>query len=314
MAKKDKQEQTREGPQQPPIDMQTSPDAQLSALKDALQREKQRADAADREAKEWQSLAGQMQEDSKIQRETFQSAQAKLEQELEQARRRIGVLEARGDVFPSGGWSSPLAQRLVEQVAPDARLLLLGDLLAFLAPHVGETGVKETAADTLRRKLEHIGVVQRARQEMADLADALGKQRADLEQQLYTLQAAMVTERSPDAEHSKLLEQVAEILDNAHRLRGGEKNEAFDIVSVARVLVSEWHGLRELLSKQPMVAVAVRDDSTKALAERYSVGVLEWDGKAVRFDLLEGPARPWSDLIRVMTHAVATRLVPPTFR
>lgn len=261
--------------------------ARCQVLQDALKRETARADAADREAKEWQSLAGQMEKD-------------------------LDALRAAPPTpaeLPASGWSSERARELVRAVSVVDQPYLLGDLLELLAPHVGETGANEGAADTLRRVLkeraEHAfahGVMSVALDEMTKSAERF---KADAEK----LQAAMVARRAPDADAELRMAALIQALGPASAVHQG-----LVVHALAARVVDEWRDLRDLLPKRPMVAVAVRDDSTKEIAERYSVGVLEWDGKAVKFDLLEGPARPWADLVRTMNHAVATRLVPPTFR
>ena len=277
------------------------PTSEVAALQDALKRETARADdeykrvegalvratKAEREAQEWQSLAGQM------------------EKELDTLKKAAPVLAG----LPTSGWASAAAKALVEHVPADERLLLLGDLLALLAPHAGETGANEGAADTLTRKLGEAQANKVREESLVKECTQERKRADDAEQAHAKLQAAMVARRAPDAGWIMARDSIAGYLSDA-----GKDVASFGVVRGVEALVQEVRGFRAMLSPAPMVAVAVRDDSTKDLAERYSVGVLEWDGKAVKFDLLEGPARPWADLVRVMNHAVATRLVPPTFR
>lgn len=222
---------------------------------------------------------------------------------------RITSPRALADAPPESGWSSPRAKELVAMVAPDVRLLLLGDLLAELAPLAGETGVNESAQDVLKRVME--AAKGNALREAALIQECheTRKRAAAAEARESVLQAAMVARRSPSAEGEMRLALVIQALGPASAVHEGMTTHGL----AARV-VDEWLVLRELLGKQPMTAVAVRDDSTPNLAERYALGVLRWDGKRLVFDMIEGPSKPWADLVRPMRHAVDTQLVPPTFR
>lgn len=308
----------------------------IAALQDSLKRETARADAAEREAKEWATLAGEVKQTDEAAKQSaaFRADLVALDElargtnpnlpittehgqhllkSIQELLRVIDVLreQALEDAPPESGWSSPRAKELVEAVAPNERPLLLGDLLALLAPHVGETGANETAADVLRRKMK----------DLSDTTWALGAERnggalllKEYEATLAkaeTLQAAMVARRSAIAEaHAEAQSIAATLSANGFP----PVTDTTEVMAQFHAVMKEWNGLRAMLSQQPMVAVVVRDDSTPSLAERYALGVLEWDGKRLNFEMLEGPARPWSELVRLMKHTVDTRLVPPTFR
>jgi hypothetical protein len=240
-----------------------------------------------------------------------------LIEERDRLKVRVSTLEsaASAPARSTEGWSSPRAKELVEEVAPHERDLLLGDLLADLARLAGETGKKESAQDVLKRLVQERADLALDKGVMLGAQEVAMKAMAEMEAKLATLQAAMVTKRAPDASAGAVLDRLGGLLDNYRRLRGGEKREDFDMLAMQKEMVEEWWALRSLLNpNKPMTAVAVVDDSTPALAERYSLMVLKWDGKALDFELIDGPARPWMDLDRPMRHAVDTRLRPSTFR
>lgn len=223
--------------------------------------------------------------------------------------------QALAHATPVSGWSSPRAKELVEKVPTNQRELLLGDLLADLAFLAGETGKNETAQDVLSRRVHEAA---KLRQELEDLQkkyDVLAQHHRAEREQVLELQAAMVAKRSPDAGAGATLEQIGGILAGAAgALDGPGILHPSDLPALLERMLREWLGLRELLGKTPMTAVAVRDDSTPALAERYALMVLRWDGAKLDFEMVDGPARPWVDLARPMRHAVDTKLVPSTFR
>lgn len=219
--------------------------------------------------------------------------------------------QALADATPETAWASPRARELVEMMAPDVRLPVLGDLLADLARLAGETGAKESAQDVLRRKLRATTSLEsRAKSLEAECVEL--RSRAETAEKLVgSLQAAMVTERNPDAVTGRVFEQICAAMTEA---AGGDGPGPKDMLGITHQVIREWRGLREFLSPQPMVAVAVRDDSTPALKERYSLILLEWNGRHLSPTVLEGPARPFSEIVRPMRHAVDTRLVPETAR
>lgn len=248
-------------------------------------------------------------------REVADTMEALIE-ERDRLKVRVSTLEAAAGnpAMPADGWSSPCAKELVEKVPPSERELLLGDLLADLALLAGETGKNESAQDVLARRVHEAA---KLRQELEDLQkkyDVLAQHHRAEREHVLELQAAMVAKRSPSAGAEMVLMQVGELVHNAAMELGSDPNTPIQIVPVVERVVNEWSGLRELLGAKPLTAVAVRDDSTPALAERYALMVLRWDGAKLDFEMVDGPARPWVDLARPMRHAVDTKLVPSTFR
>jgi hypothetical protein len=291
--------------------------AHMAALQDALTRETQRADDEGARAEALkeddvraQKVAHQL-SDRALHAEQFA---ADLIKERDALKVRVSVLESAAESPPVAveGWASERAKELVGRVAPHDRELLLGDLLALLAPHAGETGVNETAADVLRRLvLEH----ERSGEANQRLGESLFRAGQDLEAANGTiggLQAALVARRAPDAGAGELLRRIYNAIVDSGPVESVAG--AQDLVSgMFPRIITEWRGLRGFLSPQPLAAVAVRDDSTETLAERYSLILMEWDGKHLSPTVLE-EARPWADLVRLLQHTVSTRLVPPTFR
>jgi hypothetical protein len=222
-----------------------------------------------------------------------------------------------GDPLPAKGWSSPRARELVEAVqaqpglrASDVRALLLGDLLVQLAPHVGETGQNETATDTLRRIIEE-GRRNAAREESLVAECQQERERANtLEEKHAKLQAALTARRSAINEAHAQAREVAETLQREGLPVVASTDEA---MGQFHRIVQEWKGLRGFLSAAPLVAVAVRDDSTKEVRERYTVLLLEWDGKQVAVSTFDA-GMPWQDVAPRMRGLVETRLVPEPHR
>jgi hypothetical protein len=221
-----------------------------------------------------------------------------------------------GDPLPASGWSSPRARELVEAVqaqlglrASDVRALLLGDLLVQLAPHVGETGQNETATDTLGRIIHERGEHAFARGVADGALSKTAENAAELSMKVSQLQAAMVARRAPDAEAGSALQGLSAILAAAG-VPAGTIQADLDAVSM---IVREWKGLRGFLSAAPLVAVAVRDDSTREVRERYTVLLLEWDGKQVAVSTFDA-GMPWQDVAPRMRGLVETRLVPEPHR
>lgn len=213
---------------------------------------------------------------------------------------------------PSFGWSSKRAEDLVKAVPAAERELLLGDLLAQLAPHSGQTGENETATDTLQRLLRHLEANREHSESMTKIAREVNEENFRLKASLERAQNAMVARRAPDASSGATLERISAVI--AENAPGHDGVSFVSVEDAVRKVVAEWKGLRAMLSPHPMRAVAVRDDSTPALAERYALMFVEWDGKRLNLEMLEGPSTPWMDLVRPMNHAVSTRLVPPAFR
>lgn len=220
--------------------------------------------------------------------------------------------EANVRAMPESGWSSPRAWELVAAVPAEQRALLLGDLLVQLAPHAGETGANETASDVLRRKLADLEVSQNALKTAQAGALLTTSRNEHLTSQVARLQAAMVARRAPDAVAEVMLGQFQQLLEGPAVLLGHPASE-FPMALVLEQVISEWRGLRGFLSAQPLVAVAVRDDSTPELSERYALLLLEWSGKALAVSTVERRL-PWGDIAPRMRSIISTRLIPAPFR
>ena len=236
--------------------------------------------------------------------------------ENQQLKQRIQALEtaAANSAMNAEVWSSPRARELVEMMAPDQRLLVLGDLLADLALFAGEAGVKESAQDVLKRRVFEASKLRLELDALKESYTNLINREASKDREISALKAAMVTQRSPRAGAESVLDKLAATLQRLGWKIGVGQEAAGHVYDAVTSVLSEVQGFRGLLGKQPMTAVVVRDDSTPSLAERYALGVMRWDGKQLHFEMLEGPARPWADLVRPMRHAVDTQLVPRTFR
>lgn len=215
---------------------------------------------------------------------------------------------------PAPGWISKRAEELVKAVPAAERELLLGDLLAQLAPLVGETGANETAADALRHIISDLALHKQGLERTYENLQTRERQLTDAHDKIEKLKGAMVARRSPDAGAGSVIEAFASDFQRLGFKIPVGSEAAAAVLGTNRAIIAEWLGLRALLSSQPMRAVAVRDDSTPALAERYALMYVEWDGKRLNLEMLEGPSSPWMDLVRPMNHAVSTRLVPPAFR
>lgn len=220
------------------------------------------------------------------------------------------------DALPANGWSSPRARELVEAVqaqpglrASDVRVLLLGDLLVELLPHAGETATNETAVDVLRRLRRDLEASEQIRKDITESHEETLRDFGAQNERLVKAQAALVARRAPDAEAGSALQGLSAILAAAG-VPAGTIQADLDAVSM---IVREWKGLRGFLSGAPLVAVAVRDDSTKEVRERYAVLLLEWDGKQVAVSTFDA-GLPWSDVQPRMRQLVETRLVPEPYR
>jgi hypothetical protein len=227
---------------------------------------------------------------------------------------RVSVLEsaAESPPFAVEGGASDRAKELVGRVAPHERELLLGDLLVLLSIHAGEEGANETATDVLRRKVTEAAMVRLELENLTKSYTNLIEREKWKDRENTSLRGALVARRAPDAGAGELLRRIYNAIVDSGPVESVAG--AQDLVSgMFPRIITEWRGLRGFLSPQPMVAVAVRDDSTETLAERYSLILMEWDGKHLSPTVLE-EARPWADLVRLLQHTVSTRLVPPTFR
>lgn len=302
----EKQEQ-REAPQQTQADDQLR--RQIEALQNDLATAEASLRATTQERDELAALLADARDTSENRRLNIE-ATAKERDNLKAALERLDAA-TKGAIMPDDGWSSERARDLTDRVPPEQRPLLLGDLLAMLAPHAGETGQQESAADVLRRLVAEVGVLRAAVANAQNAVGVVEARAAQAEAEVVRLQNAMVAQRSPHALVEIAMDQIADTLQPVAEAIGLQKMPHTLVLSQ---LIREWVGLRELLGKQPMVALAVRDDGTEKLAERYSLLLMEWDGKSLSPTVLEGPARPWSDLINAMERAVQTRLVPIPFR
>jgi Skp family chaperone for outer membrane proteins len=252
--------------------------ADLAAVRDALQREKQRADAHDKERNE-----------AALQVEALKKQ----------------LLGAAADAAPM---SSPRAAELVLLVPPQDRMPLLGDLLEMLMPFAGETGANESAADALRRKLASDAESQEVEHQLREALRYAEQHRDAAMKRAETIQAAMVARRATDADGELRLAEVIQALGPASALLPGLTTHA-----LAAQVVREWQGLRGFLSPLPLVAVAVQDESTQELKERYTLLLLEWDGRKLSTTAVERRAS-WRDVRPRLDTVLATRLIPPTFR
>jgi hypothetical protein len=291
--------------------------AQVAALQDALTRETQRADDEGARAEALkeddvraQKVAHQL-SDRALHAEQFA---ADLIEERDALKVRVSVLEsaAESPPFAVEGGASDRAKELVGRVAPHERELLLGDLLVLLSIHAGEEGANETATDVLRRKVTEAAMVRLELENLTKSYTNLIEREKWKDRENTSLRGALVARRAPDAGAGELLRRIYNAIVDSGPVES--VSGAQDLVSgMFPRIITEWRGLRGFLSPQPMVAVAVRDDSTEALAERYSLLLMEWDGKHLSPTVLE-ETRPWADLVRLLQHTVSTRLVPPTFR
>lgn len=218
-----------------------------------------------------------------------------------------------GPALPLNGWASSTARQLVEAVPPHERLLLLGDLLTQLLPHAGENAQNETASDVLKRVLQERRALDADAMDWARIAEQHKQERNALAERMVKIQSAMVARRAPDAEAGGLLEDIYRMLVNtgpALSVKG-----APDLIrGMLPVVIAEWRGLRSFFSEAPLVAVAVRDDGDKGpVRERYSLLVLEWDGKAVQTRAVEA-TRPWGDISPYLQQTVLKNLIPVAYR
>ena len=244
----------------------------------------------------------------------MQEDMAALIEERDRLKVRVSALESAAEAppMPASGWSSEGARALVMEVPPGDREQLLGDLLVLLRPFVGETGANEGAADVLRRKLAELEAAQHARKESEAYAASLHKQCDAYEGQIQNLRSAMVARRAPGAGDGPTIEGIWA------SIRAAAPADWIDpmpqeIGFIVRAMASEWHGMRSFLSAQPLVAVALRDDSTASLKERYSLLLLEWNGKALDVTAVE-QLMPWGDIQPRLRHLINTRLIPADFR
>lgn len=211
--------------------------------------------------------------------------------------------------MPESGWSSPRARELVEAVPEKDRNLLLGDLLAMLAPHAGETGANETATDTLTRLLRHLDANREHSEAMTKMAREVNEENYRLRGALDKAQSALVARRAPDALGTVTIGHMTSTLTEAGLNPSGDGG----VVATMKRVLSEWQGLRAFFSDKPLVALAVKDESTPAVADRFSLLLLEWDGKRLSPTALE-TVRPWGDIHPRLQHMLNTRLVPKPFR
>jgi hypothetical protein len=226
-----------------------------------------------------------------------------------------------GDALPAKGWSSDTARQLVEAVGPqpglrasDARSLLLGDLLALLLPHTGEQGQNETASDVVRRIINdlelHKTSLTRAHADLQTRA----RQIDELSERMVKIQSAMVARRAPDAEAGSLLEALGVGLTMVAKDMGITSSVPIQILPIFERMRHEWRGLREFFSEAPFTAVAVRDDGHKGpVRERFSLLVLDWDGKAVKTQVVEA-VRPWGDISPYLEQTTRKHLIPAAYR
>lgn len=253
----------------------------------------------------------QMAQEAEKERDRLEAHAEMVQRQNEGLSAEISKLQwaASAPVKSADGWSSPCAKELVEKVPGAERELLLGDLLAELAPLAGETGQKESAQDVVKRILRERASLNVDKGVMLAAHDAGTKALVEMEAKLAVLQAAMVTERPSEEGWIKMRDSIAGYLKGI-----GMDVDSHGNVRCVEALAREVAAFRQLLGKKPMTAVAVVDDSTPALAERYSLAVLQWDGTKLNFELIDGPNQPWMSLDRPMRHAVDTRLRPSTFR
>lgn len=222
-----------------------------------------------------------------------------------------------GDALPANGWASATARQLVEAVGPqpglrasDVRALLLGDLLAQLLPHTGETGQNETASDVLKRLLvEVVTLTDLTVPRLEGQVHELEAARNAISERMVKIQSAMVARRAPDAESAMHMALVVQALGPASPFFPGSTTHG-----LAAKVVDEWKSLRAFFSEAPLVAVAVRDDGAKGpVRERFSLLVLSWDGKSVKTQVVEG-TRPWGDISPYLDSAVRKHLIPDAYR
>lgn len=215
-----------------------------------------------------------------------------------------------GPPLPLNGWSSDTARRLVEAVPPQERVLLLGDLLAQLLPHTGETGQNETASDVLKRLMEQLRNLEHALEAERRGGELVVREHRAMGERLATVQSAMVSRRAPDAVAGATLEGLASMLARVGRAPANDKH----LLQEVDTIVSEWRGLRAFFSEAPFTAVSVRDDGANGpVRERYSLLVLSWDGKAVKTQVVEG-TRPWGDISPYLDRTVRLHLIPGAYR
>jgi hypothetical protein len=290
--------------------------AHMAALQDALTRETQRADDEGARAEALkeddvraQKVAHQL-SDRALRAEQLA---ADLTEERDALKVRVSVLESAAESPPVAveGWASDRAKELVGRVAPQERDLLLGDLLVLLSIHAGEDGANETATDVLSRKVTEAAMVRLELENLTKSYTNLIEREKWKDRENTSLRGALVARRAPDATAGVVLDQICAAMGDAAREPGVTGPQ--DTLGLTHRIIREWKGLRGFLSPRPLAAVAVRDDSTEALAERYSLLLMEWDGKHLSPTVLE-EERPWADLVRLLQHTVSTRLVPPTFR
>lgn len=341
-------------------------EATIAALRDALQREKKRADDAVETSDRWQKTFQQADKEAAKQMATALGWPENAETDwslmvgevagLKEKIRTLTTHEGPGSVFSQGraegradvaaqlralldpsdaqhwdldgllsevetiiGASHILTKEmgstkdLVKAVPVKDRLPLLGDLLALLKMVAGETGANETATDILRRKVTEATGLSLELAELKKRYDVLGQHYRASQAEVSELKTALVARRAPDAGAGAVVEQLAARFQalGFNVPHGPDTGGA--VVERVWAIVAEWQGLRAFLSPQPLVAVAVRDDSTEELKERYSLILMDWDGKKLR-TTVSGERRPWSELTRPMATAVGKTLVPKTYR
>lgn len=293
-------------------------EAQCSLLQGQVEAKDKLLSALDEELKLHKSILEEMQKDRDAALEKRNAAVRMAESALAGKDKEIAELEAELDklttpsMLPESGWSSPRARELVQAVSVVDQPYLLGDMLAMLAPHAGETGSNETATDTLGRVLVERGR-NLSREESLVKECKQERSRADAaEQRVATLQAALVARRAPDATSGTVLADVERALTPVLSTHWPSGTRPLASEAVSRV-VEEWKGLRAFFSDKPLVALAVKDESTSAVADRFSLLLLEWDGKRLSPTALE-TVRPWGDIHPRLQHMLNTRLVPKPFR
>lgn len=220
------------------------------------------------------------------------------------------VADAAARPVPAEGWASERAKVLVLGVPPGDRDFLLGDLLTRLVEFTGERGDNEGAVEVLTRKMKELALatetLTRRDTRLSELTDALNRRDAQIEK----LQGAMVARRAPDdglaSEHARVLA----VMDGAIPLRYPVRGAPSEVL---KTVLQEWAALRTFFSAHPLVALAVKDESTREVEDRFTLLLLEWDGKTLSPTVVE-ERMPWGDLQARMRHLVDTRLVPAHFR
>ena len=201
--------------------------------------------------------------------------------------------------------------KLADQVPAEDRMGILDDLLAQLQPYTAETGANETASDVLKRIINDWEALEIRNHQNAEAHQRFQAELTKMADDNRRLRDAMVARRAPDAQAGAALEAIRATV-GAH-LPDGKPPAPHEVSGKVTELLAEKKKLEEFFSEKPMTALGVRDDSTPELKERYSVLLVEWDGRKSSTSVLE-EKKPWGDLKALTQSTLDQRVVPAPFR